>query len=296
MINDIAIAETRDKQQIAEMLDEQRFRRYLDYVDAEMERRQVNLFDARLAPAEKLSADQKGRLAALLRMHVEQMYSRPRAWGDSLRLSPPASNAERRQLMARHRIMMTESTYRDMRDDSAAVLERLPDLLTERQLEVYRQMEAEKLASQVKHIQELRLAAGLSPELDESAGDSGAPKRIPVPGRVRLELSIVTNESEPTRFTLETESGKPTDTFAAPGGLWIQATPTVLADGSTDILFRFFEDYAGQRREMRGRLGSSSPARTDRSAPGLALGGSGTVVSGSKAYAVMINSQVSLVE
>jgi hypothetical protein len=291
----LANDETRKRQQIKEFLGVERFGRYLDYTDTVSERRQAVLFDDELAAADKLTADQKQRLMTILRGEREQLMSRS---GRSMKTLLPTRMGGTREdfeaMMRKHQLESMEDSFRRMQQDSKSLLARLPEVLTASQLAVYTQMENDKLAGQRKYVQELRVNAGLSPEFDEGPPTAAPDQRTPVVGEVRVEVYVRVNEGEPVTVDLKTENGKAPAPFAVAEGLWVQVTPQLFTDGWTQIDYKFFEESDGRRRLLGGSLGSGGPPGSG-GVP-LGSGGSGTTVTGSKAYSVRTDARISPVQ
>jgi hypothetical protein len=162
-------AQSRDQQQIRVLLGEERFAGYLEYTDTRTERHQVNDFNARLAPGEKLTADQKTRLMAVLRDHQGKMSRQ--GMRSTSPLPPPAlpARAEDREAQRRRDVIaMHEHSFREMQQDSRALLARLPEVLTSQQLDAYTRLEAAAIAARRSFVQYARVSAGMSPEFDET--------------------------------------------------------------------------------------------------------------------------------
>jgi hypothetical protein len=155
-------------------------------------------------------------------------------------------------------------------------------------------MEAEKLASQKKYVQQIRVSAGMSPEFDDTRPREPPAKRIPVVGRVRLEIRLTANVSPPVTAALVTENGKTATAFQGPEGLWVEATPTLYEDGWAQVDFTYYEERRGQRY----RVGGGTSGMLTRRPDGLPSygGGGGTLTGGSNTYAISTMMKVSAVE
>jgi hypothetical protein len=245
----------------------------------------------RLAPADKLTADQKQRLMELVRSQFDQAIERRRRMSSSQML--PLIGTRTEKSLVEH----IESTYWQMVEDSRRLVARLPEVLTPNQVAEFSKMEDEKLASQRRYTEERRVAAGLSPQFAESPPGSAPAERIPAAGNVRLEVYFRTNEAEPVQVEYVTENGKPTPVFDVHEGLWVEVTPTLFEDRWVNVDFQFYEERNGQRR-LRGKHGWGMQAggNTLRSDPRYSLGslpGASTIVSGSKVYSVSMDARVS---
>ena len=289
--NDTA-AESRSVQQIRDLLGDERFGHYLAYTDTLGERRQANYFNARLEPDDKLTTEQKTRLMTVLRTQLETSMQRRGA--NPNRMLPrtlPGSDAEREDFLRKRTITMNEEGFRELQEESLLLLEHLHDVLTAPQLEAFTQLEAEKIASQRKYVQQMRVSAGMSPEFDETQKPVTA-QRSRVTGRVKLEIFLEVN-GEPFKTEIVTENGTAAEPFEGPEGLWVQATPILFEDGFCNVELRFSEEILGQRRPIRGMTGMGMEAK--QSVP-LGSGRASTRISGSKSYAISTDARVSRVE
>ena len=284
--------ETRNYLQIEELIGAERFERYLDYTGTVMERRYVVHFDDQLDAADKLTADRKQRLMTIVRTEIEQSMQRRRgAMSSILPRTFSGAREDIETMMRKQRLESTENSFRQMQEDSKLLLARLPDVLTPSQLAVYARMENDKLARQRKHVQQMRVDAGLTPEFNEGPPTARPEGRTPVVGPVRIEVFIRTNDGEPVNVDFIAENGKAAAPFAASDSLWVEATPLLFADGWAHIDYQFFEERNGERRPIRGALGSDMPTRM---APvPLGIGGAGTTVNGRKAYAIRVDARIS---
>lgn len=294
-----ANTESRNKRELEALLGEDRFDRYIAYATTLVQRLQVVHFEKRLELRDKLRADQKDRLMALLRARQEQSFNWARM--GSADLMPPFLSAlaeERTKALQKRTIAMSERTYREMQEETRLLLEQLPEVLTPRQLEAYTQMEADKLSSQRRHIERMRVSAGMSPELDPApSGELRAAQRTLAPGKVRLEVSFRANDGEPVAANLLADNGKPAAPFEGTAGLWVEATPALFDDGEAHVLFKFYEERNGKRRALAGALGVGVPKRASSYSVQLGPGGgAGTIVSGSKAYAIMVAARITGVQ
>lgn len=279
-----ADAETRRLAKLRELLGADLFERYQDYQSTVMQRRHALLFDARLDSYNKLTSDQKERLIVLLQDHFEKEMQQPRIRLQDA-VSPFSADREARaEAMRKQAIEMYDETFRDMQQASRLLLERLPEVLTPQQLDIFAQMEAEKIASQRKYVEQMRIRVGMSPEVPEQPAEVRPPARTPVAGHVKLEVSLTVNRSEPVNVILATENGKAVP-FEAPEGLWVEATPTLFDDGWLNVDFKFYEGPPGRGRAIAGHHGMGT--RTTPDTMGLATAGGGSsVIVGSKGYAV----------
>jgi hypothetical protein len=291
-VRQLADQETRSKQQIRDVLGEERFERYLSYTDTLRERCAVDYFNAHLNEEDKLTASQKELLMKLL--HAQQDADMARRRAESGSRIPLPKTAFSPDAMQKLNVVSSEDNFLQMQEDSRALLRQLPAILTPKQLEAYARMEAEKLASQQKYVQQIRVSAGMSPEFDDTRLREPPVKRIPVAGKVRLEIRLTANASPPASADLVTENGKTTTAFQGPQGLWVEATPTLYEDAWAQVDFTYYEERHGQRHRVGGGMSGMQTRRPDGS---LNYGGSGgTLSGGSNTYVISTMMKVSAVE
>jgi hypothetical protein len=256
------------QQQIRQLLGEGCFERYVDYMDALSELRQVLYFEQRLAADERLAADQRGRLMSLLRAQRDRDIARRQA-ESHLHVRPVpdlcGTPASREQCTAE----LNQDDYLRMRDEYHELLRQLPAVLTPPQLDAYAQMQAEVLDRQAQFVRQLRADAGLEPDFDVTQPRALPPKRTPLCGRVRFEMELTIDRHPPIRADWLLDNGSTSEAIQASEGLWVEATPTLYEDGWAYYEVTFYEDRHGRRVRLDGgvsvgglrrdRDGSSSP-------------------------------------
>jgi len=279
----LADEETRAKQKIRDVLGEKRFELYVGYMDSLGERRRVVFFEERLE--QRLAPDQRERLMALLRAEQDRWHARRRS-ESHLKPGPTASDASPESRQKRH-AASNEDLYRQMLEDSRALLARLPAILTPKQLDAYAQMEASVLASQKAYVQELRASAGLTPEFDETQLRTLPAKRTPVAGKVRLAITLTIDAHAPVKAAVITENGKTPPAFRCPEGLWIEATPTLYEDGWAQVDYAYYEERGGKRIRLTDSGSSGIMTRRPDGAPWRGGGGGATTLNGGrKSFAI----------
>jgi hypothetical protein len=289
-----ADAETRAKVQIRDVLGVERFELYLGYMDSVIERRAVQYFERHLEQRDLLTADQRERLIALLRLEDEKRAARDRA--ESRMESHSISSDFSEGSMHRRDVGWSEDIYRHMLEDSRALLTRLPAILTPRQLDAFTQMEASKLARQKASVRAIRAKAGLNPEFDETQPRQRAKRRL-VAGKVRLELTVTVEPHLPVTKEVITENGSTPAPFEFPEGLWIEATPTLDEEGWAQVDYAYLEERGGKRFRLRDSSGEGFRARTPDGVPNLVGGSSsGTVRCGWKTFVVKTRVRITPVE
>jgi hypothetical protein len=278
-----AYMEVRNKQQIRELLGEALFERYLDYGTTLAERWQVAYFCTRLDPADALAEAQKERLLALLHTHRERLRGAP-----EIPSTPVVPALE--DYMRRRNIELNENAFRRMREDGLHLLQQLPDLLTPAQLEIYARMEEEKIARQREYVRQMRRAAGMSAEFDETRPAVRHSTRTLAEGQVKVEISMTINNSPAHITEFRLGNGKTTPGWRAPEGLWVEARPSVFRDGWRQVHFQFYEEVGERRRPLGGGFRTGFPARgQDRPGAG------GTNLSGvNKSYAISVQVKLTL--
>ena len=287
-----AAEETRKNQQLRELLGEERYVRFLDYREQLPARTRLAYYEARLDPQDKLTADQSERLLGLLQKEWQESMARA---SGSMRNRPfgrlAFSKSDREASLRKANIELNEDGFRRMKEDTRLLLKQLPDILTPAQLKVFERLETEKIAAQRKHVQQMRVTAGLAPEFDETFKNEPDSDSELKAGRVRLELSVRANNSEPVKASVVTENGKAAAPFEGPEGLWVEATPSLLKDGSGQVNYKFYESVNGKRRALSGSMGTGIlPPLPDR--PAGMGSGSGSTFSGLQTYEIFVNVQV----
>jgi hypothetical protein len=284
----LADEHTRSVQELRELLGEETYHRYEDYRSTLPARQEANYMDKHFDPSNKLTPDQKARLIALL--HEQFQEKRQRSM--TSRVQQPAGPMDfSAEGMERANIEINEQLFREVQQDSRELLQRLPKVLTPAQLAVAARLEERKVASQRKHVQDMRVRAGMSPELSEQPlPENRAPPRKPVNGRIEVIISLIVNRSEPTEVTLQTENGKMIS-FAGPEGLFIEAIPTLYADGWLSVEEHFFEGTGKDRRLIsQSHTGTRTNPQLNR-----ALGGGGGILNGRNkgySYRLMVNARL----
>ena len=287
-------AERQAKEQIRALLGDDRFGLYLDYTSSQGERQQANYFNDRLDAGSKLTPDQKARLMVVLRNHLEQdhtlrMGERRQMLPTRLRsFGPDSADA-----LLKLNITANEENFRRMVTSSRLLLEKVSTVLTPAQLAAYELMETEKLASQRRYVQQMRVSANMPAAFDETNAPEAAAPRVRVPGKVRVELLVAVDGGTPINANLVTDNGTPAVEFEAAKGLWVTATPTLYEDGWFYVDFSYSEEFNGRRLAIRGGGGMGRPSQPEmplRTHPG------GNMVSGSKAYAISADARVTSVQ
>jgi hypothetical protein len=286
-----AAAETRKNQQLRELLGEERYVRYLDYREQSPSRQRLAYYEARLDPQDKLTADQTERLRALLQKEWEESLARRSGMMRNPFGRLAFSASDREASLRKANIELNEDGFRRLKEDSRLLLKQLADILTPAQFKVFERIETEKIAGQRKYVQQMRVSAGMAPEFDETLKDEPDADSELKAGRVRLELSVRANNSEPVKASVVTENGKAAAQFEGPEGLWVEATPSLLNDGSGQVNFKFYESVNGKRRALSGSMGTGILPQQKDTPLGMG-GGSGSTFSGLQTYEIFVNVQI----
>jgi hypothetical protein len=284
--------ETRKTQEIEALLGAERFERYLDYRQTSMERIQVARFDERLAPADKLDAEQKQRLMKIVRAAFDQSIERHRAVNRGMLLRS-GTREQMQSALQKNLVDSMENDFREMREDSRALLAELAEFLTPNQVAEYSKMEDEKIASQGKYVEQRRAELGVTPDLEAGPPAAALPERVPVSGKVHLEVYFRTNDAEPVKVAFDTENGKPAPMFDAHEGLWVEMTPLLFQDGWATVEYQCYEERNGQRRKVGGRGGTGSQMADKQPPYEVGLAGGGSTIVGVKAYSIRMDARVS---
>jgi hypothetical protein len=168
---------TRRIGQIRRLLGEQGFERYQDYQNTLRERLQVTLFEERLQPGDELTPEQKSRLMSLLRWQEEQTQRRMlenRSWVPPAVYDPEA--------LRKRDITANEDSFWRAQEESQLLISRAAEVLTQRQIEVFARMEADKLDVHRTQLEQVRVDAGMSREIPPPEADEG-PGRQPSEGK-----------------------------------------------------------------------------------------------------------------
>jgi len=285
--------DTRRIEEIRNLLGEHGFERYRDYQDTLGERLEVALFEERLEQGDELTSDQKDRLMALLRQRSQEQ-TRWRMFENRDLLLPPPFLAADREALRKRNIAPNEKSFWRMQEESRLFVSRLPEVLTQRQIEVFAQVETEKIDGQRRHVEQMRVDAGLSREISPPARTDEDPGRQTMRGQVRLEVSVKVDGGGPVMLCLLTENGKAVS-FEGPESLSVEVTPTLCGDGWAHVEFHFYEQRDGRRRAVRGSMAMGLQAGRQRSVP-LGATRARTSISGSKAYAIELDAKVAAVE
>ena len=289
--------ENRQIDALRELLGQEKLERYQAYRLTTGERRQVREFETHLAPGDKLNPKQKEQLIELFRAHQQRILQGHHSmrWA---RLGPsgvPGAMPSREELERRSQLMTIESneaSWRGMPESNRRLREQAAAFLTATQLATLEQMHAEKLQQMQRSIEQMRMQAGLNPAIPpEIEGDQPSPP-AKVARDVRVRIKIAVNQANAATFTQIVSSGTPF-TFEVDDGLLVQATPNVYDNETYDLQVEYFEQGATGKRSI-GNMGSVGTLnRASPSGQALALmGGSSTIVTGSKAYAIELSTSV----
>lgn len=273
---------------LRDLLGEDAFDRFQSYQLTLSDRRYVNLFDTRLGPADKLQRVQKEKLITLWAAYQRALRDSPRSptfTTEWLQRMPSAEEARRDSQL--RTIAINEEIWRRMPAADRRLAEQAATFLNPVQLTELQRWQAEESGRLQQWIEKARTQAGLSPTIPAKSdipSVSSPPTRKPVPGKVKLDLDVTVNRSEPVKLSHVGANGASV-MFEAGDGLFIEATPTLYDDDWLELQTTYYErDRNGKRRRLSSG-GFSAPMRTPDGT--VSRGGGGkTIVTGSKAYAV----------
>jgi hypothetical protein len=277
--------ENQTRQRIRELLGADGYDRYLDYSDSLREHGEVAYFQRFLPAEDKLSASQKQRMMAHLRAQHDAglVARRSNLFGRCGGVFVPGPRE-----LARRNVEANEDLFRSVQQDSRHNLQSASSILTPSQFAIYQMLEQRKVDGQRRHVQQMRVQAGMSPEFDEGKPPAAPVERTPVAGRVRLELKVTVDNEAPASIDVTVDNGKPADGFQASQALWAVPTATLYEDGWAQLNVDYYEERGGQRRRLpNGTTTGSLTRRPDARQTGPAMG-VGTL-HGSKVYATTLN-------
>jgi hypothetical protein len=298
LMTNMVAGESRDKDQIRQLIGEEAFDRYLRYDETSMERQQVTQFSARLDAADRLSADQRQKLMALTR---ERMYKR-------FEMRPPGSldspigrrlltmSAEERDaFMLKQNIELNEESVRELHQEKQSMVEQARVFLTPKQLESYSKWYDDRIETSRKYVEKMRVSAGMSPTFDDLRPPVPRDEPARFEGRVRLQMHVKVDSNEPVTIDVTTENGKAPEPFEIAPGLWAEPTPVLYANGNGNVMVKYYEDRRGKRQPLRGMQGIGIVAsRYQSTLPLGSGGGGGGIVSGSKPFGVFTDARLTV--
>jgi hypothetical protein len=279
---------TRQVNELRKLLGQEKLERYLELRFSLGQRRQMRELDERLGASDRLNSTQRERLVQLMQESVDSAIDRPP--NSSMFASFPS--AEDLQLNSQlQTITLNEQIWREMPDSNRKLRERAAEFLTERQLAVLEQMHVEQAATLQRRIEQMRVNEGLSPTIPAQAEVIEVPTPT-VERDIKLSLKAEVNDENPRYLTTVASSGKPVSLKVA-DGLYIEATPIVFEDDTYNLLVRYFETGVTGKRFI-GKMGQSGqvmPATGEGRSRNVG-GGGGTILTGSKGYAVELSALV----
>lgn len=288
--------QNREIDALRELLGQEKLERFQVYRSTLGQRWQLREFEAYLAPTDKLNSKQKEQLIELFRAHFQRSLEdhhgmrRGRRSGLEVMMRDMPSQEElqrRSQLMT---IEANEHSWRRMPESDRRLREQAAAFLTASQLASLEQLHADKLQQLQRSIEQMRVQAGLNPTIPPAEGDEPTPAKVT--RDVRLRIKIAVNHANPVTFAEVVSSGTPF-TFEVDGGLLVQATPIVYDNDTYDLRVEYFEQGATGKRSIGNMGGMGTLNRVQPGNEALALmGGSSTVITGNKAYAIELSTSV----
>lgn len=275
--------ETRRLESLRALLGEAGAERYLRYAETLHERRQVAELDDMLSPADKLRAEQKERLVALLSQELRRrVESTLRGRDPRDLLEPPVS-------MELENIANNERALRLMEDSHRELFEETRTFLSDSQHATLTRMKRDEERGLRQWIEEARLRAGLSPVIPEreEPEPSARAKRIPLVTDLSLEITVKVNRAEPKRTEVTVSSGSSV-MIEGGDGLWIEATPTLYEDHWLVVDLSYYELGPNGEKELIHKGGSFASLTQFPDGSLSGGGGGGTTIVGKKGYAVEV--------
>lgn len=291
-MNARAQRETAKVQALRDLLGQEKLERYQAFATHVNDYRQVAKLDARLPPPDRLSLDQKRRMAELWGEQVrdEIEMSRPSMSRSLFGLSP-GQQLPSAEEMQRQSQMMTltsnEQNWRRMPQADAELRARAAEFLTPAQLNALAQMNAERAESLRRWIEEARVKLALSPQIPDEAEPTEPAKPMLRAGSVKLAVKLTINGGEATHYTDTVRNGESV-TFRCAEGLFVEVRPTMYEDDAFDVRVFYYEpDSRGGRRLIGegGQFGTYIPGNQSN-------GFGGTVITGNQGYAIQLSTQV----
>jgi hypothetical protein len=277
--------ENQTKQRIRELLGADGYNRYLDYTDSLRERGEVAYFQRHLPAEDKLSASQKQQMMSHLRaQHDAGLVARRLNLFGRFDGGPPRGPAD----LTRRNVEANEDLFRCVQRDSRDNLEIASSILTPSQFAVYEKLEQRKVDGQRRHVQQMRVQAGMSPEFDENKPPAAPVERTPLHCRVRLELKITIDNEAPASIDVTLDNATPGAGFQASQALWAVPTATLYEDGWAQLNIDYYEDRGGERRRVQNGTTVGALTKYPDNRPIGALMGLGTL-HGSKVYMTTLN-------
>jgi hypothetical protein len=268
---------------LRDLLGDEKLDRFQAFEMSQSARYWVGQLSARLAPADKLQPDQEDRLTALKQEQFQMTSAAIGSWR-AFRRSPGqlTSMEDMQRDSQRQALIANENSWRTRQVEHRALERKAAAFLTSTQLAELSKYQAQEQDNLRRYIESARAEAGMDPKIPEKPEVvEETPKLIDAQVQVAVSLSV---NREPTSVTRTVRNGE-SFTFEAAQGLIVEATPMMYDDEWIDVHLNYYEEGATGRRRLSG--GSISTTHVRQSDGSLATGGgSGTVITGRKGYAV----------
>jgi hypothetical protein len=201
-------------------------------------------------------------------------------------MANPEEFQRRSQLMA---LEGNEDSWRRMPGHNRILLQGAAAVLTAPQLAVLSQMQSEQANQMQARIEQMRLQAGLDPQIP--AAPDGASARTQRAGDVRVSIRLAIDRKAPEIFSQVVRNGSPA-TFDTGAGMSVDATPTLYEDGEFDLKLTYHEAGSTGRRDIAETRQMGDVANQHASLDPAFSGGSGSVIVGRRAYVVELDTRV----
>lgn len=281
---------TRQMDALSKLLGEEGVEQFQAYTMTLGERRQVEMFSARLSSSNALSRDQAERLIVLLqertRQTVESVQSSRWMMGTWERREMPSREQLQRESQL-NTIATNERSWRGRRVVDREIEAKAAAFLTPAQLSELSKYHAEERERSQRWIESARAQAGLDPKIPEQpwtpAGGSEQP-RVAAGAQLQIEIRLKVNRAEPVVVTQTVRNGE-SFTFEAAEGLTAEAKPVLYEDHWLDLAMTFYEQGVTGKHRLPGGTAFAVRTRMPDGTPSGG-GGGGTVITGRKGYAI----------
>lgn len=269
------------------LLGETGLEQYQIYMATLSERAQANVFDALLAPKDKLELEQKDKLIALFQESNRRQSKR--VFGDRPMLStvglPPGEETQR--ILDLELIAAQERALRELTPFHRWFAERAAQFLTGAQLVALAKMHEREETALKRGVAQARSKAGLVAATANTAAapiDGAQGLRHPISTDVQLDLAIAVNGNSSVHINHMSRSGE-TVIVELADGLIVEATPTVYDDDWMWMETRYYEQRSARRRPLGTTSYFGMRIRRPDS-PEMQFGDNEVFVMGSKVYLI----------
>jgi hypothetical protein len=240
-LRSLADQHTRDYQAVRSLLGNTRFEQFVDYQLLLGEHLVTAGLDSRLQAQDKLTTEQKTRLAQLMHEDarlIQDAQQRRRARNPAQQGSGSVPRPDLEEL---------GMSYLDIVQSKDRQLAQAPSFLTPRQIQQFAHMQLAWVAYHREVLDASRRAVGVSTQAPLLRGSADNATRLRT-GKVRLRVELSLNHQPPMATTLVSDNNVPI-AFAL-GDLQVQATPRLFADDWREVGLQFYEATPNGRRRL----------------------------------------------